>query len=780
MSISIETIRNFINDLLQPTTATSNVLYDETVDTINLDNVNLTTDNEIMNIITGASFIVDSFIFEKLMSYIETRINYNELPFLTALLVCKLIQTKLNLNYQNYTKLTNTSNISNSPNPTDPTDSIDISPLSPYASNQNLISTYLTIYTKTIDFSSAAKILSADTLTSTILLDLVKNEPHKLTSFMTLSFIDKVEEYFNNLCLKYFENIPTNNNEIDPKIFENIYTSIPENDKNIFVNLSKNDTTNQLMSQFLSNTTNKQDIIDSVDNINYLSNILLILIVKSIAYNKNPYYIQMLIFLYLCNFGAQTSMNSGGICYVLASVFCRNALSRITGTPITNMKELREIYFNQFNKIIQNNPLIQLNEFTNNNYIEYKENILKQNNPFYQCLFNTYDVNMTKLREGFDNKNDAILYILKREKVFYQFLREQFKNRESEFAQKYDDITLLLRTSGLESPFKLNDNLFKQFYYKFTEFYTLYAKNLTRIPDAYDDDVNRYKHYDNVDDYDRTVKSRSNGSILHRVFLHGFCMLNKLRDTRNNGSCPYKFDTYNGELSTNKILSKFITINNGIVVSNSSNENDYLVHYNKKKYMVLVDGNIEILIDYAILRIFTMLINNPNYDEVEQRNIIIKICADYVASYIAADCINQDNGRNDLAVYVTYFTASSPLSFADGHIMCQVIQNGDNFIYDPNMIMSNSVDFSFNYYLKPLLVRNKLIKNDKNDEYVLKSNYRYIQDYPRLVRFLGGNRDEIMKLLVWFLIGVVVVIIVVVVIRCIKQSKCNCLNSLLF
>ena len=739
MTLTTDTnITNFISNLLQIPTNSSISTLDNFEN--NISQLNQDDEYDFINSINGAMFIVDSHIYDYLVSYIENAIDYNNLSTISSLLLCKLIQSKLIYNYNNQPSFVK--------------------------SNKELISTYLSLYTKTVNPSSCIDLLSTDVIYSSKLLDLVSNDPNKLISLTSTTFINKAYNYFNDHHFPKFENINAND-DLGWIEFQKTVKSIQNNPKLVHPFwLSKKPVSTTMLKIFLSQITKDNTIINSIDNKLFLSNILLILITKAIAENKNKYQIHYLIYIYLYNFQAQAIGDSDGICLALSTVLYKNALSRFTGTPITNMKELREIYFNQFSEIVKNCPLIQLNELTNDDYIEYNDHKFLNNNPFYQMIFNEYDISMTKFRV-IEDEYKAIQYFIKREQSYYRFLREQFIHNENELRPKYNEFSILVRASCIETPFRLNDNLFKQFYDEFFKLIRGYGKF------QYDSGINVYNHYDNVDDYVPTEKLRSNGYLAVNNILTGFKYVNstintKQDETINNNHQPYKFETYNGKTSMHKILSQFVKINSPFYLTNDSNKNDSVIKYNNKYYVILRDNNTEILIDFGLIFAFRHFAAGYLSKSNEHRNITIKLCTDTIAKWLVENYIIQNNYRDNLACLIQESTDS-------GHAMCRIIENGETFIYDPNLIVNNAMEFSFNYINRKRLENATLFDNDIQTD-LFENDMFYRQDYPKLVKFLGGNRDELVKLLLWLLIGVVVVVVVVLIIRYIQQSKsrCNC------
>ena len=729
-----------------------------TQDIQNVQNVQDT--NQINSTLESTSFIIDSFIFDKLLLYFENAINHNDLSFLTSLLLCKLIKSKIEININNQL---------------------------PFSKNSNLISAYLSIYTKIINPESSINLLSADMMISSNLIDLINNEPNTILSSISSRYIEQAKLYFDNIGSEFEQITDKSYSSLDFHMkFEAIKQSNTE--MHDLFKLRHENRSNKLITKIFGE--NKQ-YVSFDDSKNVIPDILLILIIKAIKDNRNNNFIQFLVCIYLYNYPTQKSLDKG-LCYVLSMVFCRNALSRFYHTPITNMKELRQLYYNQFDEIIQHNSLIELNKFTNDNYIEYIDNRLKPNNPFYQVIFNNYDIEMTDFREGYDDYDKAMLYVLKRERALYNFLREQFKNRESEIRPKYNECCNMFGVSGIETPFKLNNNLFNQFNDKLWKFFDIFPKPDDKqklISKTKDININDYEHYDNVVDYNDTLLIRSR-CILHVELTDLISHINSRIVNEKAKTQPFKFKTYDGFNSMYRILSQFILILDNPKLHSCSNILKGLcVYYKHNKYVKLQYGNKTILISAWFMLAFQEFIrkeinNSQTKNVTKTKNVIIKLCSDLIASHIAEELIKQDNYKHNLAVILLLYNDVA------GHAMCQIIDKNDSFIYDPNlkfysladMRMFNKLnEFSFTYYSKELLAKKDLFIEtyyddpdpEKYMQMIRKESY-FRQNYPRLVRFLGGNRDELIKLVLWFLIVVVIVIVIVVIVRCVRRNKCRC------
>ena len=686
----------------------------------------------------GTSFVIDSCIFEQLVSYLEgnttnanttnniiSHINStnNNTSFLTSLLLCKLIQSKLTYTYNNTVP------------------SIE--------NNKDLISTYLTLYSKITETEQLTNLLTAETITSSGVLNLLQNNPS-----LMLNIICETNKYLEPVMLEFdelFDN-STNFNQINWTEFHekilnfNAYT-ISTNATNadylltFCYDIGVKYITKQVISNIAS-VSNCDDIIDSIDHKLFISNILLILIVKAINNEQtNPYRLHYLIYAYLCNFKSQSSFDNAGICIVLSMIYAKNGLTRFNEKYITNLKELRKYYINQFIPIIQKCPLIEINQFDDEEYINTMEHELMQNNPFYQMIFNRYDTFTTDFRDGLDRK-EAILYFLKREKSFYRFLREQFKSIPNKFREKYNEMHDVIVNLGFLTPFRLKNELFNQYHALFN--------SCTNNPD-----LNTCFYNDTITTY--YAKNRKITPII--FYMH---LLQEMREyNQAHNSKLFKIRLFNQYTSTHEILEKFIKISN--------------LHEQQNNTIIKLDDDTGISFDNELLDVIKHVLIKTD-DEIYKVRMF-KLCADIIASFIAEEYIRKDNGKNKLSILTIIQYDEGP------HATCRIIENNEAFIYDPNLKVRNIQLFGFMYieagYLSIISRLANLDELEEPDDI----DYENIEtidteiyniNYPRLVRFLGGNKDKLIRLLVWIICGIILILFVVIVVKYIKNSKYNC------
>ena len=778
-------LQSFLNSLVQfPFNSSSAIAYDKTdqnntqpIEAFKLHkNIDILKQDPTFNIISSTSIIVDSLIFEKLSSYLENGVDYNDTSFLSSLLFCKLIQFKLTQNYKN----SSTS----------------------YENNAELVSTYLSIYTSINPDSSmltfSAGIANASNLLSTV------DDNSKLLPFLDSSYLEQSKNYIYNICNKF--DFSLTGKKISKYDFKDLVSEIkPEDELYTLFYLKDIDKCKELLPKLFGNiniqTLSKEDIE------NILSNTLLIIIAKAIQDKKHKWFIQLLAYVYLISFSAQWGPDNEGICYVLSTIFVRNALSRFNHTHITNIIELREAYFNQFRPIIATCPFIDFNEPTDENFIKTKENELKLNNPFYQMIFNDYDVDMIDFRNGYDDQDSAILYLLKRERAFFKFLREQFKNRESEIQVKYDECCDLIIESGFETPFKLKDDLFVLYCNKIRDvarFLFSYdtPEKLNEQPDGsgasylcrqrnWENElinINKgYKLYDDPLQYSQYLLMNPNISYVSTIIN---CLMGAINEDNKGDEAylPGKFYTSGGYINLNHMFTEYnhMFVEEGYQqfmkehnIERNSFKNIFEKYKGKKKYYCTIDyGPYSLIMSTMMANVFADYVEaKTNCDEAMY--FTLKNTADLIASFLAGEWIHKDNRKNNLAVYLIVISKTDE----NLHSMCEIINDGERFIYDPNLVINgidddkNKYPFSFIWYNKKWFEEYNLLERDWFRDYILSENTLKIQNYPRLVKFLGGSKNELIKLLLWLLIGVIVVVAVIVIVKCVRRSKCGCVNS---
>ena len=664
--------------------------------------------------IKQSSLIIDVHIYDELMNIYFNHFDFktnNNISFLTALLLCKMIHVEYAYKFNR--------------------ESPSIS------RHRNLINIYLNIYSNIINPSSLSNILSTEIVPlSNQILSLIQTNPEQILAQLTSTCNDKIYDYFSEFVFEndlyedvdFIKKLPTF--EYDPEEFQR-----------------------EILGEFgIAN-----DESDKIHPKLLAANLLLIILVKAIDEGKPDRYIKFLIYIYLTKFRTQ-SFNDG-ICFILSSIFVKNALIRIKQTNIENVVDFRNCYISQFEPVTKMCPSILINEYPDKDdfLLKLDHDRLLTANSFYQILFNEYDSNNRKFNEIKD-KYDATLYFLKREHAFNKFIIEQFSNTSLDrIEEKYDDVCDFMLKHVYMLPFKLDDELFKQFY-------ELMSDNFK----------NNNNYFDNMNNYN--IYEADYQSICYRMIMEYF-------GTKERCGI-YMYDAI---ASMNKFLSNYIIVFYGgsrlkysrypdydveseMKSANESNQSndtedtepDNRVYRKYRNYFTLTHKMLKIMID-------TEFVNALQYcvDNIEAYPIILmKTCADMIASFLA-ECFLSINNLSNYAIITRIYGSD------DSHAIARIVHNREEIIFDPNLRgITKLPDFSFNYIFDDALDKYKIAHKELRE--IDKNVEIFDLDYPKLVKFLGGNKDELIKLFFWILVIFVVVIIVVVICISISKNKCKC------
>ena len=389
----------------------------------------------------------------------------------------------------------------------------NFTPSTMYSSNygEQLLYTYFTLYNNINNKNVLTNVLYADIVPiSDKLLQTVQSNPQAILSKMTEKCSDSMYNSYENILLT-------------DKITNN----------ELFVEKLKDyDSNAELIKEAILDEfgISKADA-DKINDREFIGNLFLIIIIKAIVDKKPDQYIKYCIYNYLEVFNAQLFNN--GICDILSSIFIKNALTRINHARIHNILEFRTYYMNQFKHLITDDSLIKLNEYLQHleKSIIREHNKLLSNNPFYQMLFNMYDENILDINSKPD-KYEATLYFLKRNHALNKFIINQFSKMPTKVIEKrYGEACGFFKENGTSAPFRLNEELFKQFYNLFDE----------DIKNKYNDKRNDYESYE----------------YKYNIY-HSYCVKKIIEWLGKHNN--YKVQTYNDMTSLHTILSNYIEI----------------------------------------------------------------------------------------------------------------------------------------------------------------------------------------------------------------------------
>mgnify|MGYP001074357990 CR=1 FL=1 len=826
------------------------------------------------------SIMNDATIYNELIKYLDNSINYNNLSFLTSLLICKMISTQFNFTFENKAP------------------SIE--------RNKNLIPIYLSLYTKITNTDPFSNLLTAEQIAnSKPFLQFVQDHPKRVLSKITSKIIYEAEKYFDKIIgiIRYInEDIDNYTFHFNDRIRKNVKIYFDDNDLD------------KAKTEILTKAKISANVINSINSKLFISSLLLILIVKAIDNWTSKPHIQALIYIYLVNF-RHNAYGVKNISFILSNLFVKNALTRINHESIPNMLTFKQDYFEQFKPIVEQFPFIQLQNalFPDEHFITEHERLM-QTNPLYQVLFNSYDTDRLDYRTFMDNY-EAIIYYIKREQALNNSLLDCFNNSTPEQLKQYHNeiYKLITRDAQFYRPFRLSNEMFKQLYdllpasikqkLAYSDNMNDYVNNSYNLELRFwyqdfmkyckDKDVcdkfitydsilsyhkfmsrfimlkfngkivSQYRNYqqnnDNLDYYEEEFKPRNiditvedpadqinHGMYIaddddRRIDLFERFDEDKQDEVENHTQNEYEYDPesrsesddwndeydvvnynlYDDQYYSSKAYSNQysddIGMNDENVDMNDENtkkttggyfgeeeeeedeweyaytdyvfnvkydENSIFVHegaFKKIKY-----NNIEIYINNVIFDFLKYSIKNNTNNIENYEQCQLKKLGDIIALFVAEDIIANNKNVLDLVMLMEINGDIIQENLIDNvdklrvDTVCRVIQKSDETIYDPRLrTLSHLPDVSLFYiHEKPFSIIGFETHDHKSIDYQ-KTNI-YDINYTKIDKFLGGDNNEIIKMLFWLLIIFIVAVVIAVIIVCITKgmkNRCKCCNN---